>query len=73
VGNGVENPTDGTGADVESADVAGRGAPALVGGGTKNQQVFEDAAGRHGLNEREGFRIAAQAFFQVDAARFAER
>ena len=40
--------------------------PRLAGGDGEADHL---AAGRHG----PGFRIAAQAFFQVDAARFAER
>ena len=52
VRDGVKGPDDLAGAHVEGADVAGRRAVALVGGGAEDQQVFKDAAGRGGLDQR---------------------
>ena len=53
------------GADVEGADIARRGAVALVGGGAEDQQVFKDAARGGGLDQAEGGRIAAESFLEI--------
>ena len=49
--DGVEGPDQLAGAHVEGADVAGPGAVSLIGRGAEDQQVFEDAAGSHGLHQ----------------------
>jgi hypothetical protein len=49
--NGMEDPTQSAGANVEGADVSGCGTPALIGGGTEYEQVFKNTARRGGLNE----------------------
>ena len=70
--NGVEGPDQLAGAHVEGADIAGSRTVPLVGRRAENQQILEDAAGRGGLHQRERLRIAAQPFFQIDAAVGAE-
>ena len=55
------------------ADVAGSRSVSLVGRRAENQQIFEHAAGRGGLHQRQLFGIAAQSFFQIDRAVLAER
>ena len=72
VRNGVEDPTDCAGANVERADIAWRGAPALIGGRAENEEIFEHSTWVSGLDKSDGLRISTQTFFQIDAAGFTE-
>ena len=71
--NLVKCPDEFSGARIERADVAGRGAITLVGGRAENDQVLKDAAGSGGLDEGDGFGIAIKTLLQVDAPAFTER
>jgi hypothetical protein len=71
LGDGVEDPGDGAGADVEGADVAGGGGQGFVGAEAEDVEVLVDHAGGGG-GHGEVFAVVAQAEGEVHFAARAE-
>ena len=71
VGDGSETPAEGSGTDIEGADVAGWRGRRLGVAAADDDEVFEDDAG---AGEDDGllFEVTAEPFAEVDAAVFAE-
>ena len=68
VGDGVEGPHEFACAGVVGAEVAGGRFVFFAGGGTEDEEVFEDAAGVAGLDAAHGVGVATEADAEVDFA-----
>ncbi len=69
----MEGPHQLASANIECAEITWSRTVALVRGGPENQQIFEHAAGRSGLHERDGRRISTETFLEIDRTVLPER